>query len=61
MNDVALSDTVRRLDDVLHRLPPPYGPRALPPPVPADTPLDDVPPHYAEFLRLAVGLRLEGP
>ena len=55
MNHRALNDTVRRLDDILHRLPPPYGPRALPPPVSSDTPLDDVPTHYAELLRLADG------
>lgn len=52
---MALTDTVRRLDEALHRLPPPYGPLSLPDPVPPARPLDDIPPGYAEFLRLADG------
>ena len=44
-----------RLGEVMARLSPPFGPRELPPPVPDDDPLDDIPPDYAEFLRLADG------
>ncbi|WP_262285422.1 hypothetical protein [Micromonospora sp. MA102] len=50
-----LTDSVRRIAVVLGRLPPPYGPLELPPPISPDEPLDDIASGYAEFLRLADG------
>jgi hypothetical protein len=52
---VPLVESVRRLSAALHRLPPPYGPRGLPPGVSPDRPLDDIPDGYQPFLRLADG------